>query len=190
MTAQAAHPPTAHQPEGYEELQRYGLWLFIISEAFLFAVLIVIRFVFLGLERPESVSIGLGLVLTAILVSSSVTLHRGEKAAEAGDQAGLRRGILLTIALGVLFLVIVGFEWSTGFGEFPTSTPYGSVFFFITGAHALHLLSGLLVLGSLYIQSRRGAITESSKWKIEGCARYWHFVDVIWLSVFTTLYLL
>lgn len=179
-----------HVPHNYREIQRYGLWMFIISEAFLFAILLVIRFIFTGLERPDALSIPLGLLLTAILLSSSYTLHRGEKAAAAGDQVGLRAGLLLTIGLGILFLVIVGFEWSAGFEEFPTSTPYGSIFFLITGAHALHLVSGLLVLGSLYIQSKEGALDESTSWKTEAGAKYWHFVDVIWLTVFTTLYVL
>ncbi len=180
----------AHAHPGYRELHRYGLWLFIASEAFLFAVLLAIRFFFTGLEKPEALNIPLGIVLTVILVSSSFTLHRGEKAAAAGDQAGLRLGLLLTMGLGVVFLVVVGFEWAAGFAEFPASTPYGAVFYLITGSHALHLLSGLLVLYSLYLQNKRGVLDEANRWKLEAGALYWHFIDVIWLSVFTTLYVL
>lgn len=182
---------TAHAHAGtYRDLHRYGLWLFILSEAFLFAILLVVRFVVAGFDKPDALNLPLGLVLTVILVSSSFTLRRGEKAAEGGDGAGLRLGLLLTIGLGVLFLVVVGFEWSAGFSEFPPSTIYGSAFYLITGAHALHLFSGLLVLASLYIQSSRGAIDEANLWKVEAGSLYWHFVDVIWLSVFATLYLL
>ncbi len=182
---------TAHAHAGsYRDLHRYGLWLFIISEAFLFAILLAVRFLVAGLDKPEALNIPLGLVLTAILLSSSYTLHRGDKAAASGDGAGLRLGLLLTIGLGLLFLVVVGFEWSAGLAEFPPSTVYGSAFYLITGAHALHLLSGLLVLVSLYIQSSRGAIDDANLWKVEAGSLYWHFVDVVWLSVFATLYLL
>ncbi|MDQ7029252.1 MAG: cytochrome c oxidase subunit 3 [Ardenticatenia bacterium] len=177
---------------GYTRFQmnRMGLWFFIISEAFMFLALHFYRFMALGTERPEEVNVLLGGVLTVILLASSVTAHRAEQAIARGDTEGLQRGLLATIGLGVLFLVLVAYEWSIAFTEFPPSTPYGSIFYLTTGTHALHLLSGIGVLALVYKAAKRGAFTAESHWGVHGGVLYWHFVDVVWLSVFTVLYLL
>lgn len=183
MTTEAIH-------HDYPALHRYGLWLFIASEAFLFAILLAIRFLLVGTETPAAVNLGLGLVLTVILLSTSYFAHRAESMLGKGDLNGVVRQLGIVLLLGTIFLVLVGFEWSVGFEEFPVSTPYGSVFYLITGTHALHLFIGLLALGALAAQARRGALGEATAWKLEAGVRYWHFVDVVWLSVFLTLYVL
>lgn len=185
MTAHAA----AHHPP-YGELHGYGLRLFIASEAFLFLILFAVRFFLLGFEKAEAVNLLLGVVLTLLLLGATWSSHRALKAAEAGDRGGFQGQLLLTMALGVIFLALVVVEWSAGFREFPVSTPYGAVFYLITGTHSLHLLIGLFVLASLHLQSRRGGLGESELWKVRGGVAYWQFVDVVWLFVFTVLYVL
>ncbi len=180
----------AAEHHDYPSLHSYGLWLFIASEAFLFAVLFAVRFALVGLETPEAVSKVLGLVLTVILLTSSYFAHKAEIALEREETGGVVANLLIASALGLIFLVIVGFEWSAGFAEFPASTPYGSVFYLITGTHALHLFTGILVLVPLAVQAARGRLNAETAWKLKGGVRYWHFVDGIWLTVFTVLYLL
>ncbi|HHC07988.1 MAG TPA: heme-copper oxidase subunit III [Actinobacteria bacterium] len=179
----------AHHPP-YAELHRFGLRLFIASEAFLFGVLFAARFYLLGFERAEAVNVTLGVVLTIILLTATWSSHRAAAAARAGDRGAMQGQLLLTMALGVLFLALVVVEWSAGFREFPISTPYGSIFYLITGTHSLHLLIGLFVLASLFLQARRGRLGEGDVWKVEGGVAYWQFVDVVWLFVFTILYVL
>ncbi len=185
MTAHAA----AHHPP-YEDLQRFGLRLFIASEAFLFGVMFAARFYLLGFEKAEAVNVVLGLVLTVLLLAATWSSHRAVAAAEAGDRGAMQAQLLLTMALGVGFLALVVVEWGAGFTEFPISTPYGSMFYLITGTHSLHLLIGLFVLASLFLQERRGALTEDKLWKLRGGVTYWQFVDVVWLFVFVILYVL
>lgn len=174
----------------YPAIHSYGLWLFIASEAFLFGILLAVRFALVGLDRPEAVSQILGIVLTLVLLTTSVFAHRAEGAQNRLDDTSMRTNLGVAIMLGIVFLVLVGVEWSTGLAEFPASTPYGSVFFLITGTHALHLFSGLLVLAALWVQSRRGALREATSWRLRAGIRYWHFVDAVWLTVFVTLYVL
>ncbi len=185
----AGHAEVHYERYSRLQINRMGLWMFIASEAFLFLALLVSRYLLLGTYRPTEVNQALGVVLTAILLLSSVTAARGEKAIARGDQAGFLRGILATILLGVLFLVLVGYEWSVAFAHFPPSDPYGTVFFTLTGMHAAHLLSGIVILFLVYLNGRQGRFTPENHWGVEGSVLYWHFVDVVWLSVFTTLYL-
>lgn len=184
------HAAVMEYEGGYTRLQinRIGLWFFLISEAFMFLALLSSRYLLLGTFRPPEVNQVLGVILTLILLTSSVTAVWGERAIARGDQDGLRRGLLITMLLGVLFLSIVGYEWSVGFAHFPPSTVFGAIFFTLTGMHALHLTSGIIILALVYSAARRGAFTAENHWGVEGSVLYWHFVDAVWLSVFITLY--
>ncbi len=180
----------ATEHHDYPSLHSYGLWLFIASEAFLFGILFAIRFALVGMETPEAVNKGLGLVLTVILLSSSYFAHRAETALDRSNNGGVITNLVVASVLGLLFLGIVAVEWAAGFTEFPASTPYGSVFYLITGTHALHLFIGILVLVPLAVQASRDRLAGENSWRLRGGVRYWHFVDGIWLTVFTVLYLL
>ncbi len=184
-----AHTETlGHTP--YPVLQKYGLRLFIASEAFLFFVLFAARFYLIGFDKPEALNIPLGLGLTAILMTASYFAHRASTAVDAGDMKALQTQLLITMGLGTLFIGIVAYEWGAGFTEFPIGTPYGSLFFLITGVHVFHLFAGIMVLGSLVLQTKRGTITSETHWKVHGGITYWQFVDVVWLFVFTVMYVL
>lgn len=179
----------AHSHASRLGLHRLGLWLFIISEAFLFSALLSCRYYILGLYRPPELNQPLGLAITTVLLLSSLTAYSAEMSAAFGRQAAFRRNLLATIALGGLFLVGVGVEWSEAFRHFPPQTAFGTLFFTLTGAHAFHVLSGLLVLLLVYLNGRRGRYTPENYWPVEGGIKYWHFVDLAWVAIYPTLYL-
>ena len=170
-------------------MNRIGLWLFLLSESFLFAALLSRRYFLYGLEIPDEADQFLGLGLTAVLLLSSLTAYRAEASADHGDQKGFEWNILATIALGVLFLAGVGLEWHGGFSHFPPHTWYGTIFFTTTGIHAFHVLPGLIALAVVYGLGRRGRFLGGNSWGVEGTVKYWHFVDVAWVFIYPTLYL-
>ncbi len=172
------------------EINRLGLWLFIISETFLFGALISSRYFLHRLDVPDEVDQNLGLILTAVLLLSSLSAYRAETFAAHGDQIGYQWNLLATIGLGLLFLVGVGFEWNAAFDHFPPNTGYGTIFFTTTGIHAFHVLSGLIALSLVFLLGRRGRFTSGNGyWGVEGSVKYWHFVDVAWVFIYPTLYL-
>jgi cytochrome c oxidase subunit 3 len=180
---------TSHTHHDTLAINRLGLWLFILSEAFLFGALISSRFYLRGFDRPSDLNQVLGLGISVILVLSSFTAYRSETAAAHGDQKRFKRNIIYTIGLGLLFLVGVGVEWAEALKHFPPSTEFGTVFFTLTGVHAFHVLSGLVALGIIYYMGRDGRFTTGSYWGVEGTVKYWHFVDVAWVLIYPTLYL-
>ena len=181
----------AHEaPEHRLKLNRLGLWLFFASECFLFGGIITTRYYLQGQARPDDVNQALGLGITVVLLLSSLTAYRAEVAASHGDHPRFVRNLIGTIALGVLFLVGVGVEWFEAYQHFPPSSAYGTVFFTTTGLHATHVLSGVLALVAvLYLGRRAGRFTTNSYWGVEGTVKYWHFVDVAWVFIYPTLYL-
>lgn len=170
-------------------LNRVGLWLFLLSETFLFAALISSRYYLQGLERPDSLNQPLGLAITMVLLLSSLSAYRAEMSSAYGDQVRFKRNILITIGLGVLFLAGVGIEWKEAFAHFPPNSGFGTLFFTMTGIHAFHVLSGLIVLAVIYGLGRDGRFVEGNYWGVEGSVKYWHFVDVAWVVIYPTLYL-
>lgn len=170
-------------------LHRLGLWLFLLSESFLFLALLSTRYYLLGLYRSPELNQPLGLGITTVLLLSSLTAYRAELAAAFGDVRGFSRGVLATLALGGLFLVGVALEWRDAFDHFPPQTLFGTVFFTLTGIHAFHVLTGLIALAFLWARGRRGRYGPGGYWPVEGVVKYWHFVDVAWVFIYPTLYL-
>lgn len=170
-------------------VNRLGLWLFFLSELFLFAALLSSRYYLHGFYRPPELNQPLGLVISVILLLSSLTAYRAEIASAHGDQRRFRRNILVTISLGLIFLVGVVVEWWEGLQFFPPSTGFGTMFFSMTGVHAFHVFTGILALTLVFFLGRRGRFTAGSYWGVEGVVKYWHFVDVAWVFIYPTLYL-
>ena len=168
---------------------RLGLWLFILSDSFIFAGLLVSRFYLLGNTRPH-LEQWLGLVVTAVLLLSSFFMNRAETAMAHGDQRTFERGILTTLSLGVLFLVgVVGVEWQMApFG--PSDGVQGAIFYMLTGMHAFHVLTGVIFLAIVYRNGRRGIYSPEKHWAVEASAVYWHFVDLVWIFYYPALYLI
>ena len=167
---------------------RVGLWLFFISEAFLFGGLLASRFYLWGNTRPE-LNQWLGLAITSILLASSFFMNRAETAIAHDDRQTFLTSLLLTAGLGTLFFVgVVGFEWQGHIK--PWDGIYGAVLFGMTGLHALHVVSGVVLILIIWNLGRKGHFSGERHWGVEACAIYWHYVDVIWVFYYPALYLM
>lgn len=193
----AAHEVHALTPAQTLQANRMGLWLFCFSEIFLFGALLMARFYLWGNTRPE-LDQNLGFISTAVLLVSSYYMVRAETAIAHGDRKTFLNNILVTFFLGLAFLIgVVGFEWGVfgiTFGEHellrPTDGAYGAMFFGMTGMHAFHVLTGLILLLIVYRNGRNGHYDAENHWGVEACAIYWHFVDVVWVFFYPALYLI
>jgi cytochrome c oxidase subunit 3 len=171
---------------------RLGLWLFLLSDSFVFGGLAVARFNLLGLTRPHLNQV-LGLAVTAVLLLSSFFMNRAETSMAHGDRKGLSTNLLITLVLGVAFVAgVLGVEWPTAIAEgvAPSTSAAGAIFFMMTGMHAFHVITGLLFLGVVWRNGRRGLYTAEKHWAVEAAAVYWHFVDVVWIFFYPALYLI
>lgn len=169
---------------------RLGLWLFILSDSFVFGALLISRFFLLGTATRPEVSQFLGLVVTSVLLLSSFFMNRAEIAASYGDQKAFERNILITFGLGVLFLLgVVGVEWQIAPGG-PGDGVAWSLFYTMTGFHAFHVLTGVIFLFIVYRNGRKGLYSVERHFPVEAAAVYWHFVDVVWIFFYPALYLI
>jgi len=169
---------------------RLGLWLFLLSDSFVFCGLLVSRFYLLGTAQRPEVSQVVGLVVTAMLLVSSFFMNRAETAIAFGDRKTFLRSTLITLALGTLFLIgVVGVEWQIApFG--PADGAAASLFYAMTGFHAFHVLTGVIFLAIIYRNGRKGLYNEERHWPVEAAAVYWHFIDVVWILFYPSLYLI
>jgi cytochrome c oxidase subunit III len=170
---------------------RLGLWLFLISDSFVFAGLMIVRINLLGLSRPE-LNQTLGLGVTAVLLISSFFMNRGETLLHNGDRQGFLKNTAITFFLGLGFLLgVVLVEWRLAIHEglTPSSSPAGAAFFMMTGMHAFHVFTGLILLAIVWINGRRG-LYDVKNYPVEAAAVYWHFVDVVWIFFYPALYLI
>ena len=171
-------------------INRLGLWLFLLSDAFVFAGLYFSRFYLLGTDVRPEVSQLLGAAVTAVLLLSSFFMNRAETAMAYNDRRRFQNSTLITIILGVLFLIgVVGLEWQIA----PFSASDGvvaSLFYTMTGFHAFHVLTGVIFLFVIYRNGRKGHYSGERHWPVEAAAVYWHFIDVVWIFFYPALYLI
>jgi cytochrome c oxidase subunit III len=168
---------------------RIGLWLFIISDTFMFGALLVTRFYLMGGHRPHLEQF-LGLIVTSVLLASSFFMNRAEVSIAHGDRKGFVVSTVMTIVLGVIFLAgVLGFEWRLApFG--PGDGVEGAVFYMMTGMHAFHVLTGVVFLGIVLRNGLRGQYSAERHWAVEAAANYWHFIDLVWIFFYPALYLI
>jgi len=167
---------------------RVGLWLFFTSEAFMFGGLLASRFYLWGNTRPE-LDQTLGLLVTAILLLSSFFMNRAESAIAHDDRKTFLTSMLITAGLGIAFLIgVVGFEWQGHIK--PWDGVYGAVLYGMTGLHALHVLSGVILILLVWNLGRKGHFSTERHWGVEATAVYWHFVDIVWVFFYPALYLM
>jgi cytochrome c oxidase subunit 3 len=171
---------------------RLGLWLFLLSDAFVFAGLMTARINLLGLTRPHLNQI-LGLAVTAVLLISSFFMNRGETAMAHGDKKGFIANALVTFVLGLGFLLgVVAVEWPTAAAEGLTASSgtAGAIFYMMTGMHAFHVFTGLIFLLVVINNARKDVYSADQHWGVEAAAVYWHFVDLVWIFFYPALYLI
>jgi cytochrome c oxidase subunit 3 len=192
----SAHPALgAHREDaaGAASNMLLAVKLAILSEIMLFGALFAAYFVIRGespgwppghLERPELLLPGFN---TLLLVSSSVTMQLAVRSARAGSRSRILRWLRLTLLLGGTFIVIQGYEFATnGFGL--GSGTFGSTFYILTGFHGAHVLAGVLLIGIVGNRVRLGLVSAEHPTAMEAASYYWHFVDVVWIVLFSTLY--
>ena len=184
------HAPRVNHRFDSLTINRLGLWLFLVSDASFFIALLSSRFFVSGTSTPEHVDQALGLGLTILLLLSSLTAYRAEAHAEHGNLSGAKNMLLATIGMGIVFVFGVGYEWHEAFKHFPPSTGFGTVLFTLTGVHVTHVVTGVLTLGFVYFRIRKAPSVVENQWAVEGAVKWWHFVDVAWVFIYPTLYLI
>ena len=187
-------PPPAHRSSRVEA-QFLGMLLFIISEVMLFGAFFTAYFFIRVVAEDPWPAEGMHLpvavagVNTAILISSSFTMHWALESARNENRNGLRAGLLTTFLLGLTFLTIQINEYV----HLPFTPPdhaQGSIFYGLTGLHGAHVFVGLCLLAFATTRAFRGHFSAKEHRGVEVPGIYWHFVDVMWIFVFSTIYVL
>ncbi len=168
---------------------RIGLWLFLISDSFIFGGLMIARVNLLGLTRPNVIPL-LGLIVTSILLVSSFFANRTQITIATGEHKKFVTNLALTISFGVLFLLgVVGVEWRIApFG--PATNLSGAVYFVMTGFHAFHVFTGVVFLAIVLRNGIHKVYTVEKHWAVEASVIYWEFIDVVWFFYYPALYLI
>jgi heme/copper-type cytochrome/quinol oxidase subunit 3 len=173
------------------------VWTFIASEVMFFTGLIVTYIVMRGRSTTgpfpeEALSVPLVAINTFILLSSSFSMVTALSAIDRGDTRGLRRWLIVTAVLGLLFLSGQAIEFTTLFrdGVSLSSNLFGATFFTLTGFHGMHVLIGVIWIVFVLSRAFRGGVTKDNHLAVELVGLYWHFVDIVWIIIFTIVYLL
>ena len=175
-----------------------GTIIWLSSELMFFAGLFAIYFTARAQNPPDlpwpppptHLDVPYALVVTIILVASSFTCQFGVFAAERGDVFGLRRWYVLTLIMGTIFVLGQANEYRTLVEEGTTlsSDAYGTVFYLATGFHGLHVIGGLIAFVYLLIRTTLSKFTPQQATAAIVVSYYWHFVDVVWIGLFTVIY--
>ena len=202
-TGRQALPPPIAVERGLTPAQ-WGMLSFLVSEAALFSTLIVVYLSFLGADQsgptPAVLSLPLVIATTVCLLSSSVTVHLAERSLRFGSGSAFRRWWTATIVLGIVFLAGTAYEWNKLIVEDGLTISrnlFGTTYYTLVGFHAFHVTVGvivmLIVLGLTLTHQARDQGSEISGQKaavsVGLVSWYWHFVDAVWVVVFTVVYL-
>ena len=209
---QAHHPALQHQFDTMEQQQEsatLGMWIFLVTEVMFFGGLFL-AYLLYRVWYPEAWAIGsleldivLGGVNTIVLIGSSLTMALAVRAAQTGFSRATVTWLLLTMALGLTFLVIKGFEYAHKFHEhhvpganFQFEGPHArqveiflSLYFAMTGLHALHMVIGFGLLSVIAWMAWQRRFSPEWYAPVEMSGLYWHFVDIVWIFLFPLLYL-
>jgi cytochrome c oxidase subunit 3 len=203
----AEHSPVgglAHDTRGGISNPILGMILFICSEVMFFSGLFAAYFSvrassprwppltdneFLNERFNLHAEPWFALVLTIILVTSSFTCQFAVWAIRRDDRAGFVRNIGVTLVLGIVFLIGQAYDYSTlGFGI--SDTPFGTTFYTLTGFHGAHVFGGAVMLSVVLYRGLAGQFSARHHDAVEATSLYWHFVDVVWIALFATIYLI
>jgi heme/copper-type cytochrome/quinol oxidase subunit 3 len=188
-----------HESTGIEN-RKLGMWVFLSSEFLFFGALISNYLLYStrgGFPSPypaEIYDIPFTSVSSFVLLMSSLTMVLAHNALSRNDQNGTRTWLFATAALGSVFLGGQVFEFTdfiVEYGMTLSTNPAASAFYVLTGFHGLHVAIGVIMLLALWSISRRqNGLSEKSGLNLELVGLYWHFVDIIWIVIFTVVYLL
>jgi heme/copper-type cytochrome/quinol oxidase subunit 3 len=174
----------------------WGMVMFVTTEATVFAALLGSYFYIRfqsgqwpppGIEDPKLTKV---VIMTALLLPSSVPVMWAERGIRKGQRWRLRAGLTITLVLGLGFLAMQAWEYSEDLKKHTLTTDaYSSLFYTITGFHGFHVAVGLLMVGWLLAASLRGSFGYRRHERVRLTAIYWHFVDLVWVAIFLSLYL-
>lgn len=192
--------PTVHAveiPSMGVDNRKLGIWALIASEVVFFSSLIVTYLVMHGrsVSGPNAhdvLDIGLTAFNTFVLICSSMTMVTALANIQRGNQKGLRNWLIVTALLGLTFLSGQAFEFNKLFHEGVTlsSNLFGASFFTLTGFHGAHVFVGVIWITFLLTRVFRGGVTQDNHLAVELVGLYWHFVDIVWIIIFTLIYLI
>ena len=172
---------------------RVGMFCLIAAEAAIFVILIVAYLFYVGksLSGPTPAILRVPILFTVCLLSSSLTIHTAVKSLSRGNDRAFGFWWLVTIVLGATFLVGTAFEWRHLIhdqGLTIQTNLFGTTYYTLVGLHAFHVTVGLLALGAGSIFGFFGQVRKSDAPRVDVLSLYWHFVDVVWVVVFTVVY--
>ena len=190
----AEHPPIANVSSRVDA-RVLGMLLFIASETMLFGAFFTAYF-FIRVSAnepwplpPFHLPVFVAGINTAILVTSSFTMHWALQSIKRGNRSGLQAGLVLTFLMGLAFLLTQITEYAR-IGFAPHDDAFGTIFFCLTGLHGAHVFIGLTILFFVTIRAFRGHFSPEHHHGVEIGGIYWHFVDVLWIVVYSTIYIL
>ena len=186
-------------PYGIEK-KKLGMWIFIVSDACTFGSFLF-AYGYMRIGTPvwgtpfEFSSIMNGVLMTAVLLSSSLTMLAAVRGAQAGDKASVGKWLGVTMLLGAIFAALhlrewfklIGEGWRLFYNPSGGAAQFGACFFSVTGLHLTHVVSGVIALGFIARGYNVGRYDESH---VETAGLYWHFVDLVWMFVFPLMYLM
>src|ERR1700704_358233 len=207
------HPALAHQFDSLaqqSETTRLGMWVFLVTEVLFFGGLFATYAIYRTwypdafAAASHELDVTLGTINTVVLITSSLTMALAVHAAQLGQRRLLMIFLVLTMALGAAFLGIKSVEYYHKFAEhhvpgpafqfekeyFQNAQLFFSLYFVMTGLHALHMIIGIGIMLVMLWWSWNGTITAEYSSPIEISGLYWHFVDIVWIFLFPLLYLI
>jgi cytochrome c oxidase subunit 3/cytochrome o ubiquinol oxidase subunit 3 len=189
--------PPAIRPEVTLSAGQWGMLSFLASEVALFGTLIVTYLFYVGRDvvgptPAEALSLGLVVCTTACLLASSATVHHAERRLERGNQVGFLRWWLATVLLGAAFLGGTAFEWRELMVRHHLTISrnlFGTTYYTLVGLHALHVTVGVIIMLIVLGLALDRQVTSANRAGVGLVSWYWHFVDGVWVIVFTVVYL-
>jgi cytochrome c oxidase subunit III len=182
-------------PEELPSRGRVGMFTLIGAESAVFTIFVVAYIFYLGKSlsgpTPQDV-LKAPIFFSVCLLSSSLTIHLAGKALHQGNVANFSRWWFATIALGVIFLYGTAREWQRLIyheGLTISTNLFGTTYFSLVGLHAFHVIVGLLCLTFVFVFSVFGYVEQKHEYQVEILSLYWHFVDSVWIVVFTVVYI-
>ncbi len=196
--------------EQQKDASTLGMWMFLVTEIMFFGGMFTAYVVYRSLhpegfvEASHELDLTMGAINTGVLICSSLTMVLAVYAAQTGSRKGTAGYLVATILLGAVFLGIKAVEYHEKFvnhhvpgASFHFDGPHAanaqlffSLYFMMTGLHALHMIIGIVLLSILAIRAWRGAFSPAYYTPIDMTGLYWHFVDIVWIFLFPLLYLL
>jgi heme/copper-type cytochrome/quinol oxidase subunit 3 len=193
----------AETPLTPESWGKTGMWLFLAGDAMSFGTLLagyaLMRAHSTNWPVPANIlGISLTAFMTFLLICSSLTMVKALDAIKKGDKSGFQKFLSLTILGGLIFLSLQAYEWNNlinhdnlGLSQNPFGAPlFGTTFYMITGFHGMHVTGGVIYLSCVFAAVHKRKYAGDCYNLVENVGLYWHFVDLVWILVFTFVYLL